>query len=79
MSRGRQAGSLRNRFRLYLATLIMVIPAVTSSIAHAAVNYCMPLMKDAMSRTKVAVVFQQSPSSKSLLDVKEIPANGSSN
>jgi len=45
MSRGRQAGSLRNRFRLYLATLIMVIPAVTSSIAHAAVNYCMPLMK----------------------------------
>jgi hypothetical protein len=35
--------------------------------------------KDAMSRTKAAVVFQQSPSSKSLLDVKEIPANGSSN
>jgi hypothetical protein len=35
--------------------------------------------EDAMSRTKAAVVFQQSPSSKSLLDVKEIPANGSSN
>src|SRR5262245_34759514 len=34
---------------------------------------------DAMSRTKAAVVFQQSPSSKSLLDVKEIPANGSRN
>jgi hypothetical protein len=28
---------------------------------------------------RLAVVFQQSPSSKSLLDVEEIPANGSSN
>src|SRR5262245_34539057 len=35
--------------------------------------------KDAMSRTKAAVVFQQSPSSKSLLDVEEIPANASRN
>ena len=35
--------------------------------------------EDAMSGTKTAVVFQQSPSSKSLLDVKEIPANESRN
>jgi len=44
MSRGRQTGSVRTRFRLYLASLILVIPAATSSTAHAAVNYCMPLM-----------------------------------
>jgi hypothetical protein len=37
------------------------------------------MSEDAMSRTKAAVVFQQSPSSQSLLDVKEIPANGSRN
>ena len=45
MSRRRQACSLRSGFRLLLASLIVVSPAVTSSTAHAAVNSCMPLMK----------------------------------
>jgi hypothetical protein len=45
MSRGRQACSLCGGFSLLAAFLIVGIPAVASSAAQAAVNYCMPLMK----------------------------------
>ena len=44
MLRRKEACSLRRGFRLLLASLIVVIPAVTST-AHAAVTYCMPLMR----------------------------------
>jgi len=45
MSRCRRPRSLRTGLSLLLASLIVVIPAVTSSTVHAAVNYCMPMMK----------------------------------
>src|SRR5262249_56352017 len=44
MLRRKEPCRLRRGFRLLLASLVVVIPAVTST-AHAAVTCCMPLMK----------------------------------
>src|SRR5215813_2420238 len=54
------------------------VPAARATVPKRRAGAEQPVV-DAMSRTKAAVVFQQSPSSKLLLDVKEIPANASRN